>query len=73
MQRLDEEYDQIKIDNILFLERNSKQAQPKRKPVTVSGPCIVHMLREEEILEDWVAIKKSLLSSERRKNQRYKP
>ncbi|XP_060859133.1 breast cancer metastasis-suppressor 1-like protein isoform X2 [Metopolophium dirhodum] len=49
--------------------------QPKQKPVIVSEPCIVYNLRENEILEDWISIKKSLLSSKRKENaeHRYKP
>lgn len=34
----------------------------RRKPVTVSGPFIVYMLAEADILEDWTNIKKSLVS-----------
>ena len=34
----------------------------RRKPVTVSGPFIVYMLAESDILEDWTNIKKSLVS-----------
>lgn len=32
----------------------------RKKPVTVTGPFIVYMLDEAEILDDWTAIKKSL-------------
>jgi len=32
----------------------------RRKPVTVTGPYIVYMLHENEILDDWTQIKKSL-------------
>jgi len=34
----------------------------RRKPVTVTGPYIVYMLQEPDILEDWTLIKKSLVS-----------
>ncbi|XP_023330133.1 breast cancer metastasis-suppressor 1-like protein [Eurytemora carolleeae] len=34
----------------------------RRKPVTVSGPYIVYMLQEADILEDWTQIKKSLVN-----------
>jgi len=34
----------------------------RRKPVTVTGPFIVYMLQEADILEDWTAIKKSLVT-----------
>lgn len=32
----------------------------RKKPVTVTGPYIVYMLNESEILDDWTQIKKSL-------------
>jgi len=34
----------------------------RRKPVTVSGPYIVYMCQEADILEDWTLIKKALVS-----------
>ncbi|XP_065343564.1 breast cancer metastasis-suppressor 1-like protein [Cloeon dipterum] len=39
-----------------------KDASPnerRRKPVTVSGPYVVYMLTDSEILEDWTVIKKA--------------
>lgn len=39
---------------------------PRRKPVTVSGPYIVYMLRDSEILEDWTVIKKALSNCNRK-------
>ncbi|KAF4523253.1 hypothetical protein B566_EDAN006876 [Ephemera danica] len=35
-------------------------SERRRKPITVSGPYIVYMLAESEILEDWTIIKKAL-------------
>ena len=32
----------------------------RKKPVTVIGPYIVYMLHENEIIDDWTQIKKSL-------------
>jgi breast cancer metastasis-suppressor 1-like protein len=41
--------------------RSSKVRGPgRKKPVTVTGPYIVYMLREEEIMEDWTLIRKAL-------------
>lgn len=41
--------------------RPSKVRGPgRKKPVTVTGPYIVYMLREEEIMDDWTAIRKAL-------------
>ena len=42
-----------------------KKADPldpdrRKKPVTVTGPYIVYMLREPDIIDDWTLIKKSL-------------
>ncbi|EAA08119.3 breast cancer metastasis-suppressor 1-like protein [Anopheles arabiensis] len=44
--------------------RTAKVRGPgRKKAVTVSGPYIVYMLREEEILDDWTAIRKALKRS----------
>ncbi|KAL1397079.1 hypothetical protein pipiens_010019 [Culex pipiens pipiens] len=44
--------------------RTSKVRGPgRKKAVTVSGPYVVYMLREEDILEDWTAIRKALKRS----------
>lgn len=32
----------------------------RKKPVTVTGPYIVYMLYDSEIIDDWTQIKKSL-------------
>lgn len=45
-------------------KRHSKVRGPARKKaVTVTGPYIIYMLREDEILEDWTAIRKALKRS----------
>lgn len=42
-------------------KRTSKVRGPgRKKAVTVSGPYIVYMLQDEDILEDWKTIRKSL-------------
>ncbi|CRK97651.1 CLUMA_CG011036, isoform A [Clunio marinus] len=44
--------------------RSSKVRGPgRKKPVTVTGPYIVYMLREEEIMEDWTLIRKAVKGS----------
>lgn len=44
--------------------RSSKVRGPgRKKPVTVTGPYIVYMLREEEIIEDWTLIRKAIKNS----------
>ncbi|RWS29047.1 breast cancer metastasis-suppressor 1-like protein-A [Leptotrombidium deliense] len=35
----------------------------RRKPVTVSGPYIVYMLKEADIIEDWTSIRKAIKAS----------
>ncbi len=52
-------------------KRMRRKADPmdpdrRKKPVTVSGPYIVYMLKESVILDDWTTIKKSL-STQRKK------
>uniref|UniRef100_H2YSR5 Breast cancer metastasis-suppressor 1-like protein n=1 Tax=Ciona savignyi TaxID=51511 RepID=H2YSR5_CIOSA len=37
----------------------------KKKPVTVTGPYIVYMLRDCDIMEDWTAIKRAIVSKRR--------
>ncbi|ALC48508.1 CG4400 [Drosophila busckii] len=42
-------------------KRQSKVRGPgRKKAVTVTGPYIVYMLREEDIMEDWTIIRKAL-------------
>ncbi|XP_018787225.1 PREDICTED: breast cancer metastasis-suppressor 1-like protein [Bactrocera latifrons] len=44
--------------------RASKVRGPgRKKAVTVTGPYIVYMLRDEDIMEDWTAIRKALKRS----------
>ena len=52
-------------------KRNKLPADPmdpdrRKKPVTVTGPYIVYLLRDADILDDWTLIKKSL--AQRRKH-----
>lgn len=66
LQRLKEERNKADLDVKLSLAKHSyKKKQPK--PKIVSGPCIVYMLKEDEILEDWITIK-SLMSPWKTKN-----
>jgi len=89
IQQLEEARNEVDVDASLWLDfgrsltrsgrgrgrRPYDHVQPKRKPVIVSGPCIVYNLREDEILEDWTTIKKLLSASKRKekKMQRDKP
>jgi breast cancer metastasis-suppressor 1 and related proteins len=50
--------------------RSSKVRGPgRKKPVTVTGPYIVYMLREEEIMEDWTLIRKAVKGSRAHQQQ----
>ncbi|XP_059619860.1 breast cancer metastasis-suppressor 1-like protein isoform X2 [Phlebotomus argentipes] len=45
-------------------QRTSKVRGPgRKKAITVSGPYIVYMLTDEDIMEDWTAIRKALKRS----------
>ncbi|XP_077522642.1 breast cancer metastasis-suppressor 1-like protein isoform X2 [Amblyomma americanum] len=47
--------------------KTDPMADRRKKPVSVTGPYIVYMLQESEILEDWTAIRKALKTA-RQKN-----
>lgn len=42
---------------------NKVRGPGRKKAVTVSGPYVVYMLAEEDIMEDWTTIKKALKRS----------
>ena len=48
-------YELVNRDSISLQDR-------RRKPVTVSGPYIVYMLKDSDILEDWNVIRRALKS-----------
>jgi len=68
--RLEEDKNNVDINNGLWEQsarRNRKRQDSmdphkRRKPVTVSGPYIVYMLQECDILDDWTQIRKSIVS-----------
>ncbi|XP_074660244.1 breast cancer metastasis-suppressor 1-like protein [Tubulanus polymorphus] len=70
IRRLEEDRHNIDISSDLWNEsQNMKKTRKKhdpmnpdrrRKPVTVSGPYIVYLLKDMDIIEDWTAIKKAL-------------
>jgi len=70
IRRLEEDKHNVDFSTGLWeqtTKRAKKRKEPgdldrRRKPVTVSGPFIVYMLAESDILEDWTNIKKSLVS-----------
>ncbi|XP_069750100.1 breast cancer metastasis-suppressor 1 homolog isoform X2 [Narcine bancroftii] len=80
IQRLEEDKQSIDITSEWWNEeargkRNKKKcdtlkSEKKKKAATVSGPYIVYMLRDIDILEDWAAIKKAkaVISQQKRKS-----
>nr|CAD7410784.1 unnamed protein product [Timema poppensis] len=78
VRRLEEDRNSVDLSADLWLvERNygkpirrGKVSEPgRRKPVTVSGPYIVYMLSDSDILEDWTAIKKAISVSKRKSDR----
>jgi len=74
IRRLEEDRHNVDITSDLFTEsqtlKKCRQAsslsasERRRKPVAVTGPYIVYMLRESEIREDWAAIAIAMKQSE---------
>ncbi|XP_043930071.1 breast cancer metastasis-suppressor 1-like protein [Protopterus annectens] len=68
IRRLEEDRHNIDITSELWndeLQSRKKKKDPfspdkKKKPVVVSGPFIVYMLQDLDILEDWTAIRKAM-------------
>ncbi|KAL7301510.1 hypothetical protein TKK_0005946 [Trichogramma kaykai] len=63
IRRLEEDRNSSDIHTDLWLHSNGKKKKKntqKKKALSISGPYIVYMLQESEILEDWALIKKSL-------------
>ncbi|XP_002735201.1 breast cancer metastasis-suppressor 1-like protein-A [Saccoglossus kowalevskii] len=48
---------------------DTMMGEKKKKPVSVSGPYIVYLLRDIDILEDWTAIRKARGVAARRKTE----
>ncbi|CAD5113804.1 DgyrCDS2969 [Dimorphilus gyrociliatus] len=76
IRKLEEDRHNIDITSDLFMESQSYRKTKKktsaheglnekrRKPVAVTGPYIVYMLEDSEIIEDWTAIRKILKQGE---------
>lgn len=47
-------------------DKESKEKDKRRKPITVTGPYIVYMLSEADIMEDWTLIRKALSATKRK-------
>ena len=74
--RLEEDRRHVDITSDLWQEertvrrgRRASQCEDgsrKKRPVTVTGPYIVYMLSDNDVLEDWTAIKKALSVTKRK-------
>lgn len=63
IRRLEEDRNNSDIHTDIWLYSNGrrrKSRSQRRRAITVTGPYIVYMLNDAEILEDWALIKKSL-------------
>lgn len=47
-------------------DKDPKDKDKRRKPITVTGPYIVYMLSEADIMEDWSQIRKALSATKRK-------
>lgn len=82
IRRLEEDRNNIDISSDLWnetqiLKKNKRKSDPfstdrRKKPVTVSGPYIVYMLKDDEVIEDWTAIKKALKQQSQKRRIEYK-
>jgi len=69
IRRLEEDRHNIDISSDLWQEsqtmKKKKKTDPlhperRKKPQTISGPYIVYMLRDADVMDDWMAIKKAI-------------
>ncbi|XP_023216612.1 breast cancer metastasis-suppressor 1-like protein isoform X1 [Centruroides vittatus] len=83
IRRLEEDRNSIDITSDLWNEqvnpkKNKRRTDPlnpdkRKKPVTVSGPYIVYLLHENEILEDWTTIRKALKAAKQKSDYEFAP
>lgn len=79
IRRLEEDRHNIDISSDLWHEshiskKNKKKndsfsSDRRKKPVAITGPYIVYLLRDVEIIEDWTEIKKALKQTQKRKSE----
>ncbi|KAK7104309.1 breast cancer metastasis-suppressor 1-like protein [Littorina saxatilis] len=68
IKRLEEDRHNIDITSDLYESQNQKkrkkqdpfQSDRRKKPVQVSGPYIVYLLQDTEIIDDWTIIKRAI-------------
>ena len=67
IRKLEEDRNNIDVSTTLWgNEQPRRNSKSRKKPVTVSGPHIVYMLTDSEILHDWTIIKKCLTNCNRK-------
>ncbi|XP_068235821.1 breast cancer metastasis-suppressor 1-like protein isoform X1 [Palaemon carinicauda] len=79
IRRLEEDRNNVDVTSQVWAEQNlhrkrrrhrqgsnSSTDRRRKKPTTVSGPYIVYMLKETDIVDDWTTIKKALTASKRK-------
>ncbi|KAK7066360.1 Breast cancer metastasis-suppressor 1-like protein [Halocaridina rubra] len=79
IRRLEEDRNNVDVTSQVWAEQNlcrkrrhlrqgsnSSTDRRRKKPTTVSGPYIVYMLKEADIVDDWTTIKKALTASKRK-------
>ncbi|XP_067011932.1 breast cancer metastasis-suppressor 1-like protein [Anabrus simplex] len=84
IRRLEEDRNNVDINADLWLEEQNygkkmmkrgkaydSLASSRRKPVTVTGPYIVYMLSDSDILEDWTTIKKAMSVTKRKSDCKF--
>lgn len=82
IRRLEEDRNNIDISSDLWnetqiLKKSKRKSDPfssdrRKKPVTVTGPYIVYMLKDVEVIDDWTAIKKALKQQSQKRRIEYK-
>lgn len=83
IRRLEEDRNSIDITSDLWNEQvnhrknkrkaDSQSLDKRKKPVAVTGPFIVYMLHENDILEDWTTIRKALKASKQSSEYEFSP
>merc|ERR1711894_269042 len=82
IRRLEEDRHNIDITSDLWESQTTKKKRRsslgyspdrRRRPVTVSGPYIIYLLKDIDIIEDWTAIKKAMKQNEKKKKEQKHP
>lgn len=66
IRRLEEDRNNIDVSSALWGTEQPRRGGARRKPVTVSGPYIIYMLSDADILNDLTIVKKALTASKRK-------